>query len=68
MMPIIIKTIINIDKNQKKIWEKNETIRNEIEHKCNEMKKAKQKQKKKNSNITTDITRTRTILIYTHMD
>lgn len=47
MMPIIIKTIINIDKNQKKIWEKNKTIRNEIEHKCNEMKKAKQKQKKK---------------------
>lgn len=65
MMPIIIKTIINIDKNHKKIWEekKNETIWNETEHKCNE-----KKQNKKSSNITTDITRTRTILIYTHMD
>lgn len=61
MMPIIIKTIINIDKNHKKnMRKKNETIWNETEHKCNEMKKKQ--------NITTDITRTRTILIYTHMD
>lgn len=45
MMPIIIKTIINIDKNHKKIWEekKIETIWNETEHKCNEMKKSKTK-------------------------
>lgn len=58
MMPIIIKTIINIDKNHKKNMRKKKL--NETEHKCNEMKKKQ--------NITTDITRTRTILIYTHMD